>query len=131
MRKDLVVLDTDVFVSAFVFSGFAELVLQKAVDDYTLCFSVDLVKEVVDKLANKFVVGQDVLDRFYQLIEKSYIFMPEIKLDICKDKDDNFILELASESRAKYIVTGDKKHLLPMGKWNSSIIVSLREFWDL
>ena len=44
------------------------------------------------------------------------------------DPDDNMIIELAVAGNARYIVTGDKKHLLPLGRYQGIEIVSPATF---
>jgi putative PIN family toxin of toxin-antitoxin system len=44
------------------------------------------------------------------------------------DPDDNMIIELAVAGNARYIVTGDKKHLLPIGRYRGVEIVSPATF---
>lgn len=44
------------------------------------------------------------------------------------DPDDNMIIELAVAGNARYIVTGDKKHLLPLGRYRGIEIVSPATF---
>lgn len=40
------------------------------------------------------------------------------------DPDDNIIVELAAAGNARYIITGDKKHLLPLKRYRGIEIVS-------
>jgi predicted nucleic acid-binding protein len=50
-------------------------------------------------------------------------------LSIITGRDsDNRVLECAVEGKADYIVTGDKKHLLPHGTFQGIQIVSPRDF---
>lgn len=44
------------------------------------------------------------------------------------DPDDNIIVELAAAGNARYIVTGDKKHLLPLKRYRGIDIVSPTTF---
>jgi putative PIN family toxin of toxin-antitoxin system len=54
----------------------------------------------------------------------------EVKLRVVEDdEEDNKILECALASRADVIVSGDK-HLLGLGKFKKTKIVSPREFFD-
>jgi len=45
---------------------------------------------------------------------------PATKLNICRDPEDNFVLELAQAEQADYIVTRDKD-LLDMKKWKKTL----------
>jgi uncharacterized protein len=44
------------------------------------------------------------------------------------DPTDNRILECALAADAQFIITGDKKHLLPLGSFHGVSIVGLRDF---
>ena len=57
---------------------------------------------------------------------------PTVKLaDIVGDDDDHRILECAVAADAEFLVTGDKKDLLPLSLFREIRIVSPREFLDL
>lgn len=44
------------------------------------------------------------------------------------DPDDNMILECAVVGSATHIVTGDKRHLLPLGSYQGISIISAADF---
>ena len=57
--------------------------------------------------------------------------VPYRKVDIVKnDEADNRILECALEAQAHYLVSGDKRHLLPLKKFEGIRIVSPAEFLE-
>lgn len=54
------------------------------------------------------------------------------------DPQDDYIIECAIVAQATHIITGDRKHLLPLGKYGSIQIVApaqflqiVKEVWDL
>ena len=49
-------------------------------------------------------------------------------IDLCKDPDDNPVLAMALESKADFLVTGDKRDLLAMGRVGETPIVSAAAF---
>jgi len=55
-----------------------------------------------------------------------YSSLPTV--DLCKDPDDNPILAIALESKADFLVTGDKRDLLSMGRIGITHIVSAASF---
>lgn len=55
--------------------------------------------------------------------------MPTIKIDLLKDKSDNKLLELAEESRAAFLVTGNFSDFT-IPKYKNTHILSPRDFWD-
>lgn len=56
---------------------------------------------------------------------------PERRIHTIKDDDsDNAILECALEARADVIVTGNMKHIRPLGSFQGISILTPREFLD-
>lgn len=47
------------------------------------------------------------------------------------DPNDNMVLECAVVGNATHIVTGDKRHLLPLGSYQGIAIVSAKDFLTL
>ncbi len=52
------------------------------------------------------------------------------KIEICRDPDDNKFIECAVDSRAIYIVSGDKD-LLDIKKYKDIKILTAKEFCDM
>ena len=64
------------------------------------------------------------------LAGNSKMVEPKLKLHVVnEDAEDNKILECALAARADIIVSGDK-HLLKLGKFKKTRILSPREFFD-
>lgn len=109
-----VILDTNVVVSALIQKGYPHfIVFDHILEGYVkLCLSKTLLDEYCDVLArSKFSKIPDfknnadiVLNRF---IDTALFYEPKISLDIIKDKDDNMLLELACESNADFLITGN------------------------
>jgi putative PIN family toxin of toxin-antitoxin system len=55
-----------------------------------------------------------------------YASLPTV--DLCKDPDDNPILAMAIESKADFLVTGDKRDLLSMERIYMTPIISAARF---
>ena len=49
-------------------------------------------------------------------------------MELSPDPNDNPVLAMAEASRAQYLVTGDKKDLLALGKIDGTRIVTARQF---
>ena len=56
-------------------------------------------------------------------------FYPTQKLDVIKDKDDNKLLELAVESKADFIITGNTNDFT-MSDYKGTKIVTPKDYWD-
>lgn len=55
-----------------------------------------------------------------------YASLPTV--DLCRDPDDNPILAMALESKADFLVTGDKRDLLSMERISTTPIISAARF---
>ena len=57
---------------------------------------------------------------------------PEASISIVKGSEaDNRILECAVEARADFLITGDKRHLLPLETFRGVKVVSPADFLEL
>lgn len=52
------------------------------------------------------------------------------KVKLCRDPKDDFLLELAKDGKAGYIITGDKD-LLDLVKFRKTKIITISDFLDL
>lgn len=66
------------------------------------------------------------------LAESAEFFFPLDRVrGVLPDSDDEIFLECAKASDASHIVSGDKKHLLPIKQWGGIKIVSAADFLAL
>ena len=73
-------------------------------------------------------LDKDLIEKFWSMFDFS---VHEIKItsvvEICRDKKDNFLLALAKDAHADFLLTGDKD-LLDIGKFENTIICTLTTF---
>lgn len=123
-----VILDTNVFISAFIFGGKIEKIIKLFWEgEFDLVSCQELLDEVSDKLINKFKINEGqfelVLDIFS--ISKQYELSQIQKHS--RDSKDDFLVELALISNSDYLVSGDKD-LLVLEKVGNCKIISPTEF---
>ena len=63
------------------------------------------------------------------IIAQSEIVSPVLNITVCRDPDDNRVLECAVTGRADVVITGDKD-LLTLGSHQSIPILTIRQFLD-
>lgn len=63
-------------------------------------------------------------------IEECTFIQVSSKLDVCRDKKDNMVLELAKDGNAILIVSGDDD-LLSLNPFQGIQIITAREFLEL
>lgn len=132
MPKFKVILDTNLFVSALAFGGMVLDILEMIQDEnLILVMSEELEEEVILKLKNKFELSSEEIEDFLIFAQAFALwFEPNIKIDVCRDTKDNFLLELAQVSNSDFLLTRDKD-LLVLDNWKNTQICKPENFLNL
>lgn len=129
-----VVIDTNVFVSGLTFKGKPREVLDLIWrGDIEACISSFIFKELEETLKKDFSWDRDQIKHTIEKIKaKTILVQPKNKISVIKENDDdNRILECAIEGRVQYLISGDRKHLLPLKEYQRIKIFSPAEFLKL
>ena len=129
-----VVIDTNVFVSGLTFKGKPREVLDLIWrGDIEACISSFILKELEETLRKDFSWDRDQIKHTIEKIKsKTILVHPKNKVFVIKENDDdNRILECAIEGKVQYLISGDRKHLLPLKEFQGTKILSPSEFLDL
>ena len=132
--KPRVVIDTNVFVSGLTFNGKPREILDLAwKDEIEVYISPFILEELSDSLQEDFGWSKDEIRRVIQRVRtKAILIHPKTPLSVIKEKkDDNRILECAIEGKVDYLISGDKKHLLPLRRYQGVWVLSPAEFLNL
>ncbi len=130
-RKLKLVLDTNIIISAFLFEGNEAKLLRKIENNEALIFvNNEILKEIKDVIYRyefKYLLdraGRTAEQVFSKIVALSHLVVgPKLKEIIIKvDPSDDKFLECAINTKADYIVSGDK-HLLNLKKFKSIKIV--------
>jgi uncharacterized protein len=127
-----------VLISAFAFGGVPAGAAKKAFGAYTICLSHALLQEYREVPSNLFEAERISGLQFRSLIAgmasfvtKAKIVTPHKKIALCRDPEDNMILECCAAARAEILLTSDKDLLelacLPF----RLTILTPRQFVDL
>ena len=134
MNKSIVVvLDTNIFISAILYKGTPFKVLQLCIvkNEIRIAISPELLAELIGKLKYKFGIANQTLENLKTEIESGALYvLPEYKTRICRDADDNAIIDLAICAKAGFIITGDKD-LLSIKTYKKIKILTAAEFLEL
>jgi putative PIN family toxin of toxin-antitoxin system len=129
-----VVIDTNVFVSGLTFKGKPREVLDLIWrGDIEACISSFILKELEETLKKDFSWDRDQIKHAIEKLKAEIILIqPKNKVSVIKGKDDdNRILECAIEGKVQYLISGDRKHLLPLKEYKGIKILSPAEFLRL
>lgn len=124
-----VVIDTNIFVAGFLsknkMSYPAQMLSMWRAGAFILVISPQILREIVANLYEK-GISEDTIEEFVELVGEIGLRIPgayeSTRLDKI-DPDDNKILAAAYESNADFIVTYDKRSLLPMKHFHATQIV--------
>ena len=122
-----VVLDSNVYVSAFVFGGNPRAILEMAERGlFELGIAEPIATEVERILTEKFLWPTErVHEAISYMAEIARLIHPQQTVTDCIDPDDNRVLECAIEAHAQVIVTGDG-HLLRLHPYGEISILTPR-----
>ena len=126
-----IVCDSNVFFSAIVFGGLIEEILNAANNREIYLYTSNVLLLELARILKEKAGWEDYKINYAisGLKDLCFVVNPKIKVRIIKtDESDNRVLECAVESGADYIVTGDKKHLLPLKKFKGIPVLSPRDF---
>lgn len=131
MKELKVVIDTNILVSILKGSrGLSSIYTAFKLGRFKLVISTGVLEELAAVLYRpRLQIDPTDIEELFRLIKMKAI---RVKLGTqfikaCRDLKDNFILELAIESKADFIVTGDKD-LLTLKSFRGIPIVKPREF---
>jgi len=126
--------DTNIYISAFEFGGkprrFIDLA---AAREFRLDVSEIILAEILRVLRTKFWWGKEELHSVEEDIRgyANFVTCGRALHVIEADPSDNRILECASTAQSNYIVSGDTRHVLPIGKYEGIRIVTVAAFLEL
>lgn len=128
-----VVLDTNVYISAVLFGGNPEEIRKLSKEGkIEVLISEAIISEIADVLRRKFNWESWQISQLIDDIrEVSTLIIPRQSISLIADDADNRILECALEGNAQYIISGDKRHLLPLKGYRDIRILSPDEFLGL
>ena len=127
------VFDTNILFSATGWRGNPFQCVERARSGQFREFTCpELMEELAEKLETRLLFSADQVAEtladylgFLQVIQ-----IPKALSAVCRDPDDNMVLECALEGRAQYIVSGDKD-LLDLKEFRGIRIVRAAEFLSL
>jgi len=126
-----VVIDTNIWISYLLGSllqGMDEKILSKEIK---VVVSDEMLKEISEvssrpKFKNIFT-AKSIKELFSLLDSYAIVVSPSQKVNVCRDGKDNFLLEVALEGEADYLVTGDED-LLVLDPFHNTKIVKPKDF---
>ncbi|MEK7440653.1 MAG: putative toxin-antitoxin system toxin component, PIN family [Chloroflexota bacterium] len=132
------VIDTNVLIRALIrpLGTVGPIVVKLQEGKYQIVYSQQLLDELTEKMLlprirNKYPVSEEQMaDLFNLIIEFGKRVDPERHVEICRDPDDNHVIDVALAGEAEYVVTGDDD-LLILKEFETVRFITPKEFLTL
>ena len=125
------VLDTNIFISAFYWGGNSQKVIDRVITGLDELYVSNKILEEISKVMSrpKFKTGQETIDKYIETIEKNSkkVFTEDRIKGICRDKDDDDKLECGMICNADYLITGDDD-LLVLRNYETIKIITPKDY---
>jgi putative PIN family toxin of toxin-antitoxin system len=133
------ILDTNVLVQAVIGSpraSSARVVRAYTQRQFRLVFSLATLEEIHEvlihpKIADRHGWSNEELRRYLTFLLANSVFHdppPPVSANLTRDMTDTKFLALAQQSNATYLVTSDRRHLVPLRRFATTSIVTPAKF---
>ncbi|MDD3787089.1 MAG: putative toxin-antitoxin system toxin component, PIN family [Petrimonas sp.] len=135
MRKNKqyrVIIDTNIWISFLISNQFEILDKLFVNNNFILLFSAELIDELGATIQKpklrKYFREEQALEDILSVFD-AYIDFVDVKsrINVCRDFNDNFLLSLAKDGKADFLLTGDKD-LLELNPFEKTQIITIAEF---
>ncbi len=134
MQKEIsAVIDTNWWISLFLSkykSPLTDLFRNKKMTVYRSYYLTQEICSVLVRPKFKDLFTLSYFEDFIERYEKSTtLIIVSSKVSVCRDEDDNFLLALAKDAKADFLITGDKD-LLVLQNYEATRIVTINQFLE-
>jgi len=134
IRKTKIVIDTNLWISFLITKNYQKLDDLFERKKIQLLFSKELVEEFIEVAKRpkfqKYFTDSDIEKLLINFDSIGKIINVKSNLKDCRDTKDNFLLNLAVDGKAKYLISGDKD-LLSLKIIGKTKIISMNEFIEI
>jgi len=131
MKNKRVIIDTNLWISFLISKKYNELDPLIKSGNIQLVFSSELIEEFLNVAKRpkfkKFFKNSDIQKLLSLMHNFGELITVNSKVDYCRDKKDNFLLNLSIDGKVDFLITGDVD-LLVLGKVMKTQIVSWSDF---
>jgi len=135
MKKDRkpfkVIVDTNIWISFLIgksLTGLQQYIYSQSVIIITCKEQIQELTDVFRKpKINKYFTPEQITEFFELLEESSENVVLKTKIDLCRDLKDNYLLSLAIDSNADFLITGDND-LLVLNEIEKTSIIKFTDF---
>ena len=126
-----IIVDTNIWISFLIgknLKGLQNQIDSKFITIITCHEQLLELSEVFKKpKIKKYFSTEQIIEFFELLDESSEEFVLRTKTNLCRDPKDNYLVSLAIDSKADFLITGDKD-LLEMNRIEETIVLNYSDF---
>lgn len=126
-----VILDTNLWISYLISKRLSKIDELFEREDLVLLFSEELLEEFIEVAQRpkfrKYFSTENIEDLLFLFDEFGEMVEVTSEVNLCRDPKDNFLLELAKDGKADFLVTGDPD-LLVIKKFEITEMITYTEF---
>jgi putative PIN family toxin of toxin-antitoxin system len=130
-KKNRIILDTNLWISFLLSKEFSKLDNLLLNGKAKLLFSEELIEEFLNVVKRpklkKYFTHSDVQHLLATIQEVADFIDVKSHIAICRDEKDNFLLALALDGEADFLITGDKD-LLVLKKVGHTSIITIQTY---
>jgi putative PIN family toxin of toxin-antitoxin system len=132
-KKTKIILDTNLWISFLISGEQRKLDLLFSREKISLLFSKRLYAEFIGVASRekfrRYFSENDIYELSIRIKKVAKIVNVKTIQTQCRDPKDNFLLELAIDGKADYLITGDHD-LLTLKKIGKTQIIKIQDFFD-
>ena len=127
----IIVIDTNWFISYLINQQSSQLKIILPDTSISIITSEKQIKEYLAKIYlpkfKKYFQTEDALAFIKYFTKRADLIEVKSAISLCRDPKDNYLLALAKDANANFLITGDKD-LLVLEKFETTIICTLPDF---
>jgi putative PIN family toxin of toxin-antitoxin system len=133
-NKIKVIFDVNIWVSAFISSNMEKqvqaIILQDEVEVIACSELLEELKQTLQRSKFKKYLSTERMLLAIELVEQSSTFINlKSVVELCRDHKDDYLLALAKDAQADFLLTGDKD-LLVLNPFEQTQIIKLAEYFE-
>jgi putative PIN family toxin of toxin-antitoxin system len=129
-----IIVDTNIWISFLIGKSLNKLQYYINSNTIGIVTCNEQIQELIEVFKKpkiqKFFTKEQVAEFFDLLDESSEIIVIKTKVDLCRDAKDNYLISLAIDAMADFLITGDND-LLVLNKVGNTKIINFRDFESL
>ncbi len=126
-----VIVDTNIWISFLIgknLKGLQEYIDSQAIIIVTCKEQIQELAEVFKKPKIKKYFTAEQIENFFELLDESSVRVDlKTKTDLCRDLKDNYLISLAIDSNADFLITGDND-LIVLNKVENTRMIKFNDF---